>query len=79
MPLWTTTTRSGSTFGYAVSTSARMPWLTAMMRAAPSYAVRSTQEETRYPPPSCSSFHGRSGSREWALTTWGTPCRSAPT
>ena len=23
--------------------------------------------------PSCSAFQGRSGSREWALMTWGTP------
>ena len=33
--------------------------------------MRSANDETAYPPPSCSAFHGRSGSSEWAVTTCG--------
>ncbi len=53
--------------------SRRMPSLTAMIFAAPSNAVFSSQLESRYPPPSCSAFHGRSGSRLCAVTTCGMP------
>ena len=49
-----------------------MPWDTAMIRSAPSYAVRSIQELSRYPPPSCSAFQGRFGSSECAEMTCGT-------
>src|ERR687896_1450773 len=51
-----------------------MPALTAITASAASYAVRSTQDGSRYPPPSCSAFHGLRGSSEWAVTTCGTPC-----
>ena len=73
MPLCTTCTRAGSTKGYEASTSLRMPLLTAMTALASAYEDRSTQDETWYPPPSCSSFHGRMGSRECAVMTWGIP------
>ena len=36
----------------------------------------SIQREIAYPPPSCSAFHGRKGSRLCAVTTWGMPCSS---
>ena len=48
--------------------------LTATTASAASYAVRSAQLDSRYPPPSCSAFHGRSGSSECAVTTCGTRC-----
>ncbi len=44
--------------------SARVPSLTAMTASAMASAVRSSHTETSYPPPSCSRFQGRSGSRE---------------
>ena len=43
-----------------------------MTAAASAKAVRSAQDETRYPPPSCSAFHGLCGSRECEVTTCGT-------
>ena len=49
---------------------------TAMIASAASIAVRSHQEDSAYPPPSCSAFHGRSGSRLCVVTTCGTPCSS---
>ena len=54
-----------------------MPELTAMTASAASTAVRSTHDEMRYPPPSCSAFHGRIGSSEWAVSTCGMPYSSA--
>ena len=51
-----------------------MPPETAMTAAAASYAVRSTQLDSAYPPPSCSAFQGRNGSRLCAVSTCGTPC-----
>ena len=74
MPLCTTCTRSGSIAGYDASTSSRMAAETAITADAASYDVRSAHDDTAYPPPSCSAFHGRNGSRECAVTTWGTPC-----
>jgi hypothetical protein len=56
--------------------SSRVALLTATTASAASYAVRSAQLDNRYPPPSCSAFHGRSGSSECAVTTCGTPYRS---
>ena len=50
-----------------------------MTAAASRYAVRSAHDETRYPPPSCSAFHGRRGSSECAVITCGTPVSSPPT
>src|SRR3954449_1558806 len=47
-----------------------------MTAAAASEAFHAAQEETAYPPPSCSAFQGRIGSSEGAVTTWGTPCSS---
>src|SRR6185312_11961272 len=57
---------------------ARIPLDTEMIASAASYAVFSAQEDNRYPPPSCSAFHGRCGSNECAVTTCGTPCSSLP-
>src|SRR5690349_3828076 len=54
-----------------------MPELTAITASAASTAVFSTHDDTRYPPPSCSAFHGRIGSRECAVSTCGTPYSSA--
>ncbi len=51
-----------------------MPSLTAMTADADSNDCCSIQLEIRYPPPSCSAFHGRSGSRLCAVTTCGMPC-----
>ncbi|SKU32744.1 Uncharacterised protein [Mycobacteroides abscessus subsp. abscessus] len=56
--------------------SSRIPLLTAMTASAACMAVCSTHDDTRYPPPSCSAFHGRRGSRECAVTTCGMPCSS---
>ena len=53
-----------------------MPELTAITASAALTAVRSTHDEIRYPPPSCSAFHGRNGSSEWAVSTCGTSCSS---
>ena len=50
-----------------------------MTASAASSAVRSHQDDSAYPPPSCSAFHGRSGSRLCAVTTCGTPCSSLAT
>jgi hypothetical protein len=50
-----------------------MPSETATTAAAEVAATRSAQEESAYPPPSCSAFHGRSGSSECMVTRWGTP------
>ncbi len=72
MPLWMTCTRSGGT-SKRRSTSSRVPLLTAITARADSMAVRSTQLLTSYPPPSCSRFHGRSGSSEWTVTASGMP------
>ena len=44
---------------------------TAMTASAISRAVFSTQQLKSYPPPSCSRFHGRSGSRECTVITIG--------
>ncbi len=52
-----------------------------MTASADSAAVRSAHSDSWYPPPSCSAFHGRSGSSEWLVMTWGTPyvsCASRP-
>ena len=54
--------------------SARMPAETAITASAASNAVFSIQLEIWYPPPSCSAFHGRNGSRLCAVTTCGMPC-----
>jgi hypothetical protein len=72
MPLWMTWMRSCATSNRR-STSARVPRLTATTASAISSAVRSTQVETSYPPPSCSRFHGLSGSSEWTVMTSGMP------
>jgi hypothetical protein len=56
--------------------SAAMPCDTAMTAAADCIAVRSHQLDSAYPPPSCSAFHGRSGSSECAVSTCGTPYSS---
>ena len=77
MPLRTTCTLSGSRRGYASHTSIRMPELTAITASAYSTAFFSTQLDTRYPPPSCSAFHGLRGSSECAVSTWGIPCSCA--
>ena len=53
--------------------SARIPSDTATTAAAEVAAVRSHQEETAYPPPSCSAFHGRRTSRECIVITCGMP------
>ena len=71
IPLWMTWTRLSSTSGYDLRMSAFMPLETATIASAFSYATLSTKEETRYPPPNCSIFHGRSGSKEWAEITKG--------
>ena len=47
-----------------------------MTASAASIAVRSQNEDSAYPPPSCSAFHGRSGSRLCVVTTCGTPYSS---
>jgi hypothetical protein len=39
-----------------------------MTASAASSAARSTHADTSAPRPSCSRFHGRSGSIEWAVT-----------
>ena len=44
---------------------------TAMIASAASSAVRSQKLESAYPPPSCSDFHGRSGSRLCTVATCG--------
>ena len=44
-----------------------------MIASAASTAVFSTQDDRAYPPPNCSAFHGRSGSRLCVVTTCGTP------
>ncbi len=44
---------------------------TAITRSADSTAVFSIQDESRYPLPSWSAFHGRSGSMLWSVTTSG--------
>ena len=49
------------------------PSLTAMTASADSKAVCSIHREIAYPPPSCSAFHGRKGSRLCAVTTCGIP------
>ena len=56
--------------------SSRIPPLTAMIASAVVNASASIQLDTRYPPPSCSAFHGRSGSRLWAVMTCGMPWSS---
>jgi hypothetical protein len=71
IPLWTTTTRSGSTAGYTRSTSLRICPETAMTASAASSDAFSQKLETAYPPPSCSAFHDLKGSRLWAVATWG--------
>ena len=48
-----------------------------MTAAADSTATRSHQLDSAYPPPSCSAFHGRSGSSECTVITCGTPYSSA--
>src|SRR5215472_16949882 len=48
-----------------------MPLETAMIAAADSTATCSHQLDTAYPPPSCSAFHGRSGSSECTVITCG--------
>ncbi len=48
-----------------------MPAETATTASAASIAVRSQNDDSAYPPPSCSAFHGRNGSREWVVTTCG--------
>ncbi len=63
--------RSGSVWKWS-STSWRAAWLTAITASAWFMASRSTQADSSYPPPSCSRFQGRSGSREWTVTTRGT-------
>src|SRR5215470_14908663 len=52
-----------------------MPPDTAMTAAADSAATRSHQDESAYPPPSCSDFHGRNGSSECIVMTCGMPYR----
>jgi hypothetical protein len=76
MPLRITVIRSGAISGYAERTSAAIPSDTAITASAEVSASRSAQHDRRYPPPSCSAFHGRSGSREWVVTTCGIPYRS---
>src|SRR3984957_17344861 len=49
-----------------------MPSDTATTAAADARDTRSAQEESVYPPPSCSAFHGRNGSSECAVSTCGT-------
>ena len=44
-----------------------------MTAAADSTATRSHQLDRAYPPPSCSAFHGRSGSSECTVITCGIP------
>ena len=56
--------------------SARMPSDTAITAAAAVADTRSHQDEIAYPPPSCSAFHGRSGSSECMVTTCGMPYSS---
>ena len=51
--------------------SVRMAADTAMTPSACSMAVRSAKHDSAYPPASCSSFHGRSGSSEWHVMTCG--------
>jgi hypothetical protein len=53
-----------------------MPSDTATTAAADERDIRSAQEESAYPPPSCSAFHGRSGSSECTVATCGMPCSS---
>ena len=48
-----------------------------MIASADSTATFSHQLDSAYPPPSCSAFHGRSGSSECTVTTCGTPYSSA--
>ena len=50
-----------------------------MIASAASIPVRSHHDDSAYPPPSCSAFHGRSGSRLCVVTTCGTPCSSFAT
>ena len=47
-----------------------------MTASAASMAARSAHAATSAPWPSCSRFHGRSGSIEWAVTTSGMPWMS---
>jgi hypothetical protein len=54
--------------------SASAPALTAMIASAVANACSSAHDETRYPPPSCSAFHGRAGSSECEEITCGMPC-----
>src|SRR3954470_22939980 len=49
-----------------------MPRETAISASAASRAVRSQKLDSAYPPPSCSAFHGRRGSRLWTGATCGT-------
>ena len=51
--------------------SARMPSETATTAAAEAADTRSHQDETVYPPPSCSAFHGRRASSECIVITCG--------
>ncbi len=74
IPLRMTRSRAGSMPGYAASMSARMPSETAITAAAEVMATRSAHEDSAYPPPSCSAFHGRSGSSECIVITCGMPC-----
>ena len=53
--------------------SARMPSETATTAAAEPADTRSHQLDRAYPPPSCSAFHGRSGSSECMVMTCGMP------
>ena len=47
-----------------------------MIASAFSIAVRSQNDDNAYPPPSCSAFHGRNGSRLCVVITCGTSCSS---
>src|SRR5215813_639758 len=73
MPLRITCTRSACSAGYVASTSDRIPPDTAITAAADSTATRSHHDDTAYPPPSCSDFHGRNGSSECTVITCGVP------
>src|SRR5689334_10038848 len=55
-----------------------MPSDTATIALAPSTDTFSAHDDSAYPPPSCSAFHGRSGSSECTVTTCGMSCSSPP-
>ena len=53
-----------------------MPSETAITAAAAVADTRSHHDDSAYPPPSCSAFHGRSGSSECMVITCGMPYSS---